>query len=487
MSKSIVKNTISKFILSVFNIIVPILVGPYVNSLLDINEYSIYNGAISILAIFIIFASYGIYNYGVREISKVRDDKKAMSSLFTNLFMFGIVTNIVVSIIYFFYVFFIVETSSQPIYFVLIIQLLANAFMVEWINEAVENYEFITRKTIIVRIIGTILLFFVVTKPEHTIHYALLMALINAVNNLSSFMYVKKHVHFDFSNLNLFKYIKPLSLLLIISNVGILYSSFDRIMITHYIGGVSISYYTLPSNLINMIVIIMASLVTVSLPRLNYYVSNGKIKEYLELLDKSSRGYLLLLFPSCIGLFCLGYEAMYLYGGGSKYVESSTVLQLFALRFILVSFCTILSNQVMYVFKKEKKLVRMLLIGGILNVILKYILLFFGILSPETAVITMTISELLLVIIMYRYIKKELKLDINFLSTRYLKYLYASLPFIPIIYLIKFFNLGVFWTILISVPVCVLLYFGILFLIKDDAVIAILNRVKLKISTRRKD
>lgn len=486
MSKSIVKNTVSKFILSIFNIVVPFLVGPYINRLLDKNVFSIYNSGISVIAIFMVFASYGIYNYGVREISKVRDDKKAMSSLFTNLFMFGIVTNIVVSIIYLLYVFFIVETASQPIYFVLIIQLLANAFMVEWINEAVENYEFITKKTIIIRIISTILLFVIITKPQHTLYYTLLMSLTIAANNLASFLYVKKHIKFDFSNLTLAKYIKPLSLLLIISNAGILYSSFDKVMIIHYIGGVSISYYNLPSNLINMIVVVMASLITVSLPRLNYYVSNGKTDEYIDLLDKSSRGYLILLFPSCIGLFCLGYEAMYLYGG-KKYIDSSMVLQLFALRFILISFYTILSNQVMYVFKKEKQLVRMLLTGGILNVVLKYILLFLGILSPETAVITMTIAELLLVIMMYRYIKKELKLEINFLSTRYLKYLYASLPFIPIIYLIKFFNLGVFWTIFISVPVCSLLYVGILFAIKDDTVIAILNRVKLKISTRRKD
>lgn len=483
MSQSILKNTISKFLLSVFNIFVPLLVNPYIHKLLNKEDFGVYNSATSIYAIFLVFASFGIYNYGVREISKVRDDKKALSSLFTNLFAFGIITNVVVSLVYAVYVIFRVESGMQAIYMTMIIQILANAFMVEWLNEAIENYGFITKKTMVVRIISTVLLFLVVTKPEHTLNYAILMSLTNVVNNLASFFYIKKFVKFDFSKFNFFKYLKPLSLLLVISNAGILYIAFDRVMITEFLGKTDISIisnYTIPSNLMNMLVIAMTSMITVSLPRLNYYANNGQTKDYLDLLDKSARGYLILLFPACMGLFCLGYEVMYLYGGGEKYIDSSVVLQLFALRFICISFYTIISNQIMYVYKKEKQIVWILLLGGILNVIMKFVLLFFNVLSPSTAVATMTIAEIVVLLIMNRYVRKDLKININLFSSRYLKYLYCSLPFIPIVYLIKRFDLGIILTCLISIPICVIVYFGVLFIVKDDTVLSITNKIKAK-------
>ena len=49
MSKSILKNTLYKFSLSVFNIIIPVLVGPYINWLLGVEQVSLYNSANTML------------------------------------------------------------------------------------------------------------------------------------------------------------------------------------------------------------------------------------------------------------------------------------------------------------------------------------------------------------------------------------------------------------------------------------------------------
>lgn len=467
--------------LSIFNVIVPIFVAPYINGLLDKGEYSVYNKGLSMLILFMVFASYGIYDYGVREISKVRNDKKQLSSLFTNLFTFGVVTNILVSLVYVGYVFIAVEGSEQLIFLVLVIQILSNTFMVEWVNEAVENYGFITKKTIIIRIINTILLFVVVTDPHHVIQYALLMSLTITANNVFSFIYVKKHVKFDFKAIKLAKYIKPLTLLVIITNAGILYSTLDRIVLAQFGSDLAVSEYAIPSNLINMVITVMMSLIVVSLPRLNYYVSVGDTKSYLDLLDKSSRSYLLLIFPSCVGLFCLGYEVMYLYGT-EKWIDAYPVLQMLAVRFIFMAYYTILSKQIMYVYKKERQIVKMLLVGGVLNVIFKIILVTTGNLTPLTVIITTAVAELLMVQIMHRYIRKKLKLDINMYATKNMKYFYISLLFVPIVYTVKAFHLGVLLTSLISVAICCTYYFGFLFFTKDDMLMLYFNKFKARLN-----
>ncbi|MEG1027736.1 MAG: oligosaccharide flippase family protein, partial [Oscillospiraceae bacterium] len=134
--KSIFKNTIYKFILSTFNIIIPLVVKPYIHGLLDKQQFGTYNKALSIVSFFMILGSFGIYNFGVREISKVKEDKEKTANLFTNLFIFGTITNVISIALFILYVFLFVNNTQQSIFYVMIIQLFGNAFYIEWINEA---------------------------------------------------------------------------------------------------------------------------------------------------------------------------------------------------------------------------------------------------------------------------------------------------------------------------------------------------------------
>lgn len=467
MSKSIIKNTLYKFTLSIFNILFPIITGRYINGLLDKRDYSVYNNALAVFSFFLVFAGFGVYNYGVREISKVRDDKKALSSLFTNLFTFSVITNVSVAIIYAVYVLVAVEVNQQAIFFIMIVQILANTFFVEWVNEAVENYGFITKKTIFVRIISTILLFLVVTKPEHTFIYGMLTALTTTANNVASFIHLKRHIGFNFSDFSLKRYVKPLFLLLIISNASILYLQLDKLALSAYGSEISITEYHIPANLTSTIMMVMVSLITVSIPRLNYYKSQGLQNEYDSLLSKSSRSYFMLIFPACIGIFMLGYEIMMLYGT-ENYVSAYPVLQAFAIRFIFSSVYTIYSNQIMYIHQKEKPLVKMLALGGFINVAFKVILVWTGTLTPLSAIITTTVAEIILSLMVRRYIAKNIKTTFDVFHFKNMKYLYLSLLFVPIIGAVKWINFGVILNCVISVPICMGLYFLILFLSKDE-------------------
>ena len=210
------KNTIYKSILSLVNIVIPIIIGPYIVRLLDVNLYGTYNRVLSEFQIFLAFASFGVYNYGVREISRIRNDKKATSKLFSNLFLISLFSNILVLVIYLFYVIFSSSGIATSLYMIMIIQIVANVFYVEFVNEALENYKFITIKSVIVKIIYFIALLLFVRKPDDVILYAIIVCLTILLNNIISFIYSKKKIKFDFSEFKLKKYIKPLIAVLII-------------------------------------------------------------------------------------------------------------------------------------------------------------------------------------------------------------------------------------------------------------------------------
>ena len=100
MSKSISKNIIFKFLLNIFNVVVPIIIGPYVLRVLGPDLMGTINFSQTIYGYFFIFAGFGVYQYGLREISRVRDDKKKLSQVYTSLFTLTFITNILTTIGY---------------------------------------------------------------------------------------------------------------------------------------------------------------------------------------------------------------------------------------------------------------------------------------------------------------------------------------------------------------------------------------------------
>ena len=153
MSKSITTNSIYNFLLKVFRLIVPVLVGPYIQRLFDKELYGVFNDATTWLDFALIFGVFGIYTYGVREVAGVRDNAEKCRKLYTSLFVIGLCTNTIVLAAYTGIVWFSVDSLYRAIYLVLGVKVFANIFMVEWLNEAIENYRFITIKTVVVRLI----------------------------------------------------------------------------------------------------------------------------------------------------------------------------------------------------------------------------------------------------------------------------------------------------------------------------------------------
>ena len=78
-------------------------------------------------------------------------------------------------------------------------------------------------------------------------------------------------------------------------------------------------------------------------------------------------------------------------------------------------------------------------------------------------------------------VKKKIKLDIHIFAYNNMKYLYYSLIFIPITFIVKFFNLNMIITCFIVVFLCGISYASILTLTKDEIYFELLGKVLKKI------
>lgn len=476
--KSLFKNTIYKSILSLVNIVIPIIIGPYIVRLLDVELYGIYNRVFSEFQIFLAFASLGVYTFGVREISKIRNDKEKISQLFTNLFVISMLSNMLVIAIYIIYALISSTGITSIVYLIMIIQFVANIFYVEFVNEALENYKFITIKSLIVKIIYFISLLLLVRNPDDIVIYSVIISLTVFLNNIISFIYAKSKIKFDFSKIKIKKYIRPLFAVLVITNVDLLYSQLDKVMLGKYVNDVSVTLYYIPYYIVSTLVSIPYAIINVSIPRLSYLLKNEGKEKYQEKLNNSISSLLFVIIPMCFGMFVLADEIIFLYAG-EEYLTAITPLMIACIVRIIISFESVMNNLIMYPNDEENRILKVSLMCGLLNLIMNYVLVVLKIFNPSTAMISTGVSEIILVVLHYIYSRKKLKLALNIFSKSNIVYLILGLSFIPISYLIRLLNLNFIVNLVTIMFTCVLFYFIILYIRKDNNLMFILEKIKV--------
>src|SRR5690606_18299613 len=94
------------------------------------------------LQLFISLATLGVYTYGIRTASKIREEKNEIRKVYTELFLLGVIMNALFSLFYLVYIRYINNHSGEIIYLILMLQFVGSALNVEWMNEATENYRF---------------------------------------------------------------------------------------------------------------------------------------------------------------------------------------------------------------------------------------------------------------------------------------------------------------------------------------------------------
>lgn len=480
MKSSLFKNTLYKVVLNACNLLIPLLVGPHLAYVLDKELYGVYNRVYAEFGMFLTFAGFGIYNYGVREISRIRNDKRRFNQVFTSLFIIGILANVIVGTVYVVY-FMMRATSSIDtwLYLVMLIQIIGNMFYIEFVNEAVENYGFIAKKTIIIRVLYFIAIFMFVQRGSDIIIYAIIVSLTVFANNVVSYLYIKKQIKFDFSNLQFGVHIVPLVVTLIYSNAEMLYTQLDKVMLGPYTGSdISVTEYTLATTVVGMLAIIPTSLISVAIPRLSHYIGEHDEENYKSSLINVTSSFMSISIPMFIGVAVLAEEVMAIYTR-DVYTSAYIVLIIAVISRLVTCYFAVSSNLVMYINSMEKPLLVMSIIGGVVNVCLNFSMVHIGAFTTVTAAVTTLFANLIETVLIVLYTKKKLGICYEFFSKRMIGYYLAGLTFIPVAYFIKKMSLGYIWNVVVIMPLCILIYGTYLIMTKDPLLQTICQKFHL--------
>lgn len=496
--KSITRNYIYNMIYQVLILVLPLVTTPYLSRVLGAEGIGIYGYTYAVVTYFILFGSLGVAMYGQREIAYAQENIEARKKTFIEIVLFRFITIAIATVFYYF--FFIKGAEYQIYYQILLLELIAAAFDISWFFQGMEEFKRTVTRNVLVRICSVSLVFILVKTKEDLAKFTLIYSLADLIGNLSLWLYVPKYVKgAKVKNINAFRHLPQIILLFIPQIANQIYKILDTTMIGALVADkTETGYYEQGQKVIRLLLTVVTSLGVVMVPRMaSTFMSgdNEKIKDYLKM---SFRFVFFLAFPIMFGITSIAESFVPVFFG-EGYDKVVILISIISPILLLMGMANVLGTQYLLPTKRQKEYTISVLIGLIVNFILNYILI--KQYASIGASIATVISELVIVVIQYQYIKK----DINFKTLLNLawKYLVAGLTMFAVCFGVRLLlNANVINTALLDfadniqmsrtyfinttsiisqMAVGALTYFVVLVLLKDDYIFKFIDKIKARL------
>lgn len=481
MKKSLAKNSIYNIIYTVANIIFPFITSIYVSRILLPIGTGKVASAQNIATYFVTLAALGLPTYGVREFAKVREDKIESNKLFTELVILNLVSTTIAVTLFFALVFINNGFNGEwALYGACGLSIFFNYLNIDWMYKGLEEYGYITGRSLIVKGISLVALFlFVKTQKDYPV-YALIISLATGGNYIFNVINARKHVKLNFLNITVSKHIKPVLLIACIIFLSSIYNNIDVTMLNLMANDESVGYYWYAQKTVNM-VLAMASAVTAALlPRLSYYYENDK-EEFYRLLDKGFQILCILTIPLSVGLGLVAPQVVTLLYG-EAFSPTSLTIRLMCPLILIKGFGDLFCYQLVYSTKNEKIIIPAAASASIINIIVNAILI--PTFLQNGAIIASVFSELITNGIQFTYMFKKIRFGIN-KKALFTGLFSTTVMSICVIFLMRI-GLSSALGIIVEISVGIIVYIIINIVMKNSLLLEILIKVSKKFSIQTK-
>lgn len=474
MGKSIKINFVFNLINTVTSLLFPLITFPYVSRILLPEGIGIINFYQSIVQYIVLLSSLGIPMYAIRETAKYRDDRRKSS--ITTLEILSL--HFILTFIGYLIVFILCCTVSEikeniPLFLILSAQLFFTVIGCEWFYQGVEDFKYITIRSIIVRTISVVFLFIFVKSREDILLYGVYCVAGIYAGNVFNFYRLRKYLDFSvLKELKPFKHLKPALKIFVLNLVISLYVNLNSVMLGFLKGPESVGFFTAATKITQLLLGLTSALGTVMLPRLSNLVANNNISEFNRLANLATKFMFAITLPLSVAVIMLA-DNLILLLSGNAYEEAILTLQILSFIIFAIGLSGVLGLQILYPLGKENIVIKSTAVGAAINFLLNFILI--PKFSHQGAAVATLVAEIGVTATMM-YIGRGF-IPINWKDKELLNYVIGTLLMGIGIYLISFINLNIVIEFILSFFVGTVIYTIYLKLL-DDSIYKQLNSIK---------
>ncbi len=468
------------FILMASTFIFPLITFPYISRILLPEGNGKIAFAASIISYFSMVAMLGIPTYGIRACAKVRNNKEELSKTVHELFIINVTTTIITYIALFISIFTIAKFENYRVLLMVTGSgIILNTFGMNWLYSALEQYAYITVRSIVFKVLSIILMFLFVHKIENYVIYAAITVFASSGSYILNIINIRKYIYIKpFKNYNIKQHVKPILTFFAMTVATSIYLNLDATMLGFIKGDNEVGLYNAAIKIRAILTSLVASLGTVLLPRMSFLIKTNQMDEFKKITAKAINFVLILSLPLTIYFVSFSKEVIILLSG-MNFLGSVPAMQIITPTIIFVGLTNILGIQVLVPQNREKCVLISVIVGALTDILFNII--FIPKMGAAGAALGTLIAEFTVLVTQIAFLKDFL---IEIMKNNRLRFVIISsiMSSIGIILFKRIYIHSVFMSLVLSATAFFGLYGMILLIQKEPLVYGLimegLNKLK---------
>lgn len=477
--KSLTKNFIYNYIRTFCNIAFPLITFMYTSRILGAEGIGKFNFSKSFITYFAMIAMLGINQYGTREAAKLRDSREKLSKFTHEVLIINSITTIGAFLLLFASIYIVPKLHDYTsLLLVNSITIFMQGLGMDWLYQAEEEYEYITKRAILFQIIALIALLIFVKDSDDLIVYSFINVISTSGSYVLNFYYSKQYVDWKFLGEYELKKHLPGMLWLFAMAVSIeLYTVLDTTMLGFISGDRAVGLYTAAVRVNKLTNSLITALGVVLVPRLSYYVGKKETDKMRDLVCKGYNYVFLMSIPSAIGLLCLSKDIISILSG-VEYAQATFAMRIMTPIVILIPFSAMTNQQTLVPLGMEKRILISTCVGAVTNFITNSLLI--PRFAQNGAAVGTVIAETAVAAVCL--INAKRLLDIETIFKLHYQYWIAASPILPITYFVKKIPVHSIIQMGISIVLSCMVYSVILYSFRNEYFMAIVDKLFCKVN-----
>lgn len=375
-TKSVKLNMVMNALLSMSSVLFPLITFPYVSRILLPVGTGRVAFATAVVTYFAMFAQLGIPTYGIRACARVRDDKEALSRVVQELVFINVCMSGLVYIVFGICLFAVPKFREEhSLLMVIGVTIILNAIGVEWLYKALEQYTYITVRSVIFKVVALIGTFLLVRGSGDCLQYGFLTILATSASNILNFINLRKYIYLKpVGNYNFRQHMKMIWVFFSMSVATTIYTNLDNVMLGFMKDKTEVGYYSAAVKIKGIMVSVVTSASTVLLPRASYYVDKGQMDEFSRILKKTMHFIFLVAVPFSVYFMLYAREGIY-FLSGKAYEGAVIPMQIIMPTLTFIGLSNVTGIQMMVPLGREKQVLYSEIAGAVVDLVLNTILI----------------------------------------------------------------------------------------------------------------
>lgn len=369
-------NFVMNAILTMSSFIFPLISYPYVSRILLPEGTGKVSFATSLIAYFIMFAQLGIPTYGVRACSRVRDDRQALTRTAQELLIINLIMTALSYTALFLALLFVPRLRAErTLYLLVSLSMIFNTIGMEWLYKALEQYTYITVRSIVFKIVALIAMFVLIHSREDYVIYGGITILASSASGICNFVHARRFISLrPVGGYRFRPHLKAVAVFFAMACASTVYTNLDTVMLGFMTSDETVGYYNAAVRIKSILVSIVTSLGAVLLPRASYYVERGEMDRFRQITRKALNFVFLAAVPMMIYFMVFAKQGIFLLSG-ENYAGAVRPMQWIMPTLLFIGLSNVLGIQILVPLNREKVVLWSIIAGAAVDVVLNVALI----------------------------------------------------------------------------------------------------------------